>query len=29
MCEGEFESLQAIPAVSPGLVPESYAWGQY
>ena len=29
MCEGEFESLKAIHAVSPGFVPEPYAWGKY
>ena len=29
MCEGEFESLEAIHAASPGFVPESYAWGKY
>ena len=29
MCEGEFESLRAIYAVSPGFVPEPYAWGRY
>lgn len=29
MCEGEFESLKAIHAVSPGFVPEPYAWGRY
>ena len=28
MCEGEFESLKAIYAVSPGFVPEPYAWGR-
>ncbi|KAF2759828.1 hypothetical protein EJ05DRAFT_311323 [Pseudovirgaria hyperparasitica] len=29
MCEGEFESLKAIYALSPGFVPEPYAWGRY
>ena len=29
MYEGEFESLRAIHAVSPGFVPEPYAWGKY
>ena len=29
MCEGEFESLKAIHAISPGFVPEPYAWGKY
>ena len=29
MCEGEFESLKAIYAVSPGFVPRPYAWGKY
>ena len=29
MCEGEYESLKAIHAVSPSFVPEPYAWGQY
>ncbi len=29
MCQGEFESLKAIYAVSPGFVPEPYAWGKY
>ena len=29
MCEGEFESLKAIHAVSPGFVPKPYAWGKY
>ena len=29
MCEREFESLKAIHAVSPGFVPEPYAWGKY
>ena len=29
MCEGEFESLTAIHSVSPGFVPEPYAWGKY
>ena len=28
MCEGEFEALKAIEAVSPGFVPTPYAWGQ-
>ena len=29
MCEGEFESLKAIHAVSPGFAPKPYAWGKY
>jgi len=29
MCEGEYESLKAIHAVSPGFVPQPYAWGKY
>jgi protein-ribulosamine 3-kinase len=29
MCEGEFESLKAIHAVSPTYVPEPYGWGKY
>lgn len=29
MCEGEYESLKAINAVSPGFVPEPYGWGKY
>lgn len=29
MCEGEFESLKAIHAVSPAFVPEPNAWGKY
>lgn len=29
MCQGEYESLKAIYAVSPRFVPEPYAWGQY
>ncbi|MCJ1430405.1 hypothetical protein MMC29_008323, partial [Sticta canariensis] len=28
-CEGEYESLKAIHAVSPGFAPEAYAWGKY
>ncbi|KAI9688768.1 MAG: hypothetical protein M1822_001125 [Bathelium mastoideum] len=28
MCEGEYESLKAIHAVSPSFVPEPYAWGR-
>ena len=28
MCRGEFESLKAIQAVSPGFVPKPYAWGR-
>ncbi|KAK4110824.1 hypothetical protein N656DRAFT_799558 [Canariomyces notabilis] len=28
MCHGEFESLKAIDAVSPGFVPKPYAWGE-
>ncbi|KAI9653690.1 MAG: hypothetical protein M1831_005718 [Alyxoria varia] len=29
MCQGEFESLKAIYAVSPGFVPRPYAWGKF
>lgn len=29
MCEGEYESLKEIYAVSPDFVPEPYAWGKY
>ena len=29
MCEGEFESLKAMYAVSPDFVPKPYAWGKY
>ncbi|KAH6675861.1 hypothetical protein B0J14DRAFT_561563 [Halenospora varia] len=29
MCEGEFESLKAIYAVSPAFVPKPFAWGIY
>jgi hypothetical protein len=29
MISGEFESLKAIHAVSPGLVPKPVAWGKY
>ena len=29
MCEGEFESLKAIHAVTPDFVPKPYAWGKY
>jgi hypothetical protein len=29
MCEGEYESLKAIHAVSPDFVPRPYAWGEY
>lgn len=29
MCEGEYESLKAIYAVSPGFVPQPFAWGKY
>ena len=29
MCEGEFESLKAIYAVSPGSVPKVHAWGKF
>ena len=29
MCEGEYESLKAIHAVSPLFVPKPYAWGKY
>ncbi|KAK4169569.1 hypothetical protein QBC43DRAFT_284026 [Cladorrhinum sp. PSN259] len=28
MCHGEFESLKAIHQVSPGFVPQPYAWGE-
>ncbi|TQS33569.1 hypothetical protein Golomagni_06082 [Golovinomyces magnicellulatus] len=28
MCQGEFESLQAMCKTSPGFCPEPYAWGQ-
>ncbi|KAI9769111.1 MAG: hypothetical protein M1840_004462 [Geoglossum simile] len=28
MCEGEFESLKTIHAVSPTIVPEPYGWGK-
>jgi len=28
MCEGEYESLKAIYAVSPSFVPRPYAWGK-
>jgi hypothetical protein len=28
MCEGEYESLKAIFAISPSFVPQPYAWGQ-
>lgn len=28
MCEGEFESLTAIHAATPGFCPEPYAWGR-
>lgn len=28
MCEGEYEALKAIDAVSPGFVPKPYAWGK-
>ncbi|KAI1669888.1 Fructosamin-kin multi-domain protein [Pyrenophora tritici-repentis] len=28
MCEGEYESLKAIYAVSPSLVPKTYSWGE-
>jgi len=28
MCEGEYESLKAIYAVSPSFVPRPYAWGE-
>jgi len=27
MCEGEYESLKAIYAISPSFVPRPYAWG--
>lgn len=29
MCEGEFESMKAIHAVTPDFVPKPYAWGKY
>lgn len=29
MCEGEFESVKAIGAVSPGFVPKAYGWGRF
>ncbi|KAF2839197.1 hypothetical protein M501DRAFT_1003750 [Patellaria atrata CBS 101060] len=29
MCEGEYESLKAIHALSPSFVPKPYAWGKY
>lgn len=29
MCEGEYESLKAIYAVTPNFVPEPLAWGKY
>lgn len=29
MCEGEFESIMAIHAVSPAFVPKPLAWGRY
>ena len=29
MIEGEFESLKAIHAVTPGFVPQPFAWGHY
>ena len=29
MCEGEFESLKAIHAVTPDFVPKPYDWGKY
>ena len=29
MCQGEFESLKAIHAVSPGFVPTPHAWGKF
>ena len=28
-CEGEYESLKAIHAISPGFAPKPYAWGKY
>ncbi|KAI4676006.1 uncharacterized protein J4E84_009805 [Alternaria hordeiaustralica] len=28
MCEGEYESLKAIYAISPSFVPQPYAWGK-
>lgn len=28
MCEGEFESLKAVNAASPGFAPMPYAWGK-
>lgn len=29
MCEGEYEFLKAIHAVSASFVPKQYAWGKY
>ena len=29
MCEGEFESLKAIHAVSPNFVPRPFGWGTF
>lgn len=29
MCEGEYESLNAIHAVCSGFVPRPYSWGKY
>ena len=29
MCEGEFESLRAIHAITPDFAPKPYAWGKY
>ena len=29
MCEGEYESLKAIHAVTPDFVPKPYDWGKY
>lgn len=28
MCDGEYESLEAIDAVSPGFVPKPHFWGE-
>lgn len=28
MCQGEYESLKAVFAVSPDFCPEPYAWGK-
>jgi hypothetical protein len=29
MCEGEFESLNAVYEASPGFCPKPFAWGKY